>query len=87
MIEVFKTDVNHRDHARLLIKEIRKTFSGYAVNFDLDDCDRILRVKSVGEDIQSVRLISLLKHFGFHAEVLPDECTESLPGLTYTLKS
>ena len=73
MIEVFKTNVEQRFHANMLIEEIHQNFSGYAANFDLDDCDRILRVKSSKGFVESSMLISLLKNFGFHAEVLPDE--------------
>ena len=72
MIEVFKTNVKQRGQAKLLINQIHQTFSNYIANFDLDDCDKILRVKSTTGVIQSSRLVDLLKHFGFHAEVLPD---------------
>ena len=59
--------------ATLLIEEIHRTCAGYTANFDLDDCDRILRVKSSAGSIHPDTLILLLKRFGFHAEVLPDE--------------
>lgn len=72
MIEVFKTNVEHGDHARLLIDEIKKLHNDYEVNFDLDDCDSILRVKS-SVVIQTASLIELLQHLGFEASVLPDE--------------
>lgn len=48
-------------------------FADYKVNFDLGDCDNILRVKSFTEPIQSSLLIHLLNDLGFTAEVLPDE--------------
>ena len=73
MIEVFKTDVSNRDQANMLIEEIHKTFTGYIANFDLDDCDRILRIKCTTGLIQSSGLVNLLKVFGFHAEVLPGD--------------
>jgi hypothetical protein len=72
MVEVFKTDVNHRMHANMLVEQIHKTFSGYKANFDLEDCDRILRVKSATGSVESCRLIQLLNERGFRAEVLPD---------------
>jgi hypothetical protein len=72
MVEVFKTNVNLRVHAILVIEQIHKTFTGYKANFDLEDCDRILRVKSYTGSIESYRLIQLLKEQGFQAEVLPD---------------
>jgi hypothetical protein len=73
MIEVFKTNVLHRDHANLLVAKIHERFGDYTANFDLDDCDRILRVKCTGDRIRPSVVIELLKNFGFDAEVLPDE--------------
>ena len=74
MIEVFKTNVASPDQATMLMDQIHQNFSGYKVNFDLDDCDKILRVKTTAKDIESESLINFLKEFGCHAEVLPDEC-------------
>jgi hypothetical protein len=45
MIEVFKTDVRDSAEANRLVLEIDTRFSGCAANFDLSDCDRILRIK------------------------------------------
>ena len=75
MIEVFKTNVENHDQAKMLIEEIHRNFAGYKANFDLQDCDNILRVKSVTESIESKCLINFLKDFGFAAEILPDECS------------
>lgn len=73
MIEVFKTNVESDDHAIMLIDQIHKNFEGYKANFDLQDCDNILRVKSATPFIESNLLINFLHQFGFQAEVLPDE--------------
>ena len=67
------TNVTDHQQAEMLIEQIQKTFVGYAANFDLDDCDRILRVKSKAGSIESSPIIDLLNQFGFTAEVLPDE--------------
>jgi hypothetical protein len=72
-VEVFKTNVNDPDHAKLLIDQIHATFLDYTANFDLEDCDKILRVKSAEEPIQVLSLVVLIKNFGFDAEVLSDE--------------
>ena len=72
MIEVFRTNVMDSDHASMLIDQIHKNFIDYKANFDLEDCDKILRVRCT-ELIESSLLINLLKDFGFNAEVLPDE--------------
>ncbi len=73
MVEVFKTNVQDFDQASMLIEQIQSCFSGYTANFDLEDCDKILRVQSPKDSIQSSTLIGLLKKFGFDAEVLPDD--------------
>jgi hypothetical protein len=72
MIEVFKTNVKHRDHANVLIEQIHESFSDYTANFDLEDCDKILRVKCSTGEIEPAQLIRLLREFGFNAEVLED---------------
>ena len=72
MIEVFKTTVTHPDHAMMLIDMIHKTFADYKANFDLQDCDNILRVVSSTQTVHAENVISLLKEFGFHGEVLPE---------------
>lgn len=77
MVEVFKTDVKAYAHARMLIREIQEAFAGYSANFDLQDCDNILRITSQRKMISSSCLISFLKEYGFHAEVLTDEIPEN----------
>ena len=74
MVEVFRTNVNDLDHANMLIELIHNSFAEYQANFDLDDCDRILRVESTTGLVQSSFLILLLKNSGFIAEILPDDC-------------
>ena len=72
MVEVFKTDVMHPEAAALLVLQIRQVASWYKVNFDLSDCDRILRVQSSSEPVNAALVMEILKDFGFHAEILPD---------------
>ena len=83
-VEVFKTNVQEWYHANMLVAEIHKRFTGYKANFDLDDCDKILRVKAVTDMIPPAPIILLLRLYGFHAEVLPDEHhpTDSIKSLT-----
>ena len=72
MVEVFKTNVNDKDLALAMIDMIHKTFDGYRANFDLEDCDRILRIESQVNDIEPLMIISLLSDYGFQAQVLDD---------------
>lgn len=71
-VEVFKTDVADPERAKWLVDQIERNFTNCKVNFDLEDCDRILRVMFEGK-IQSDLLIDLLKNIGCLAEVLPDK--------------
>jgi hypothetical protein len=73
MVEVFKTNVEDSGQAIMLIDQIHKSFRHYKANFDLEDCDKILRVKSLSGYIQPSSLINLLRGFGFEAEVLPED--------------
>ncbi|WP_343700921.1 hypothetical protein [Chitinophaga sp.] len=73
MVEIFKTNVNSACFAHMLIYRIQQTFTEYIVNFDLEDCDRILRVKSTTGEIQPLPLIAFLQEHGCAAEVLPDD--------------
>lgn len=71
MVEVFRTNVADPERAKWLVDQIERNFTNCKVNFDLDDCDRVLRVV-FEERIQSDLLIDLLKNAGCMAEVLPD---------------
>jgi hypothetical protein len=70
-VEVFKTNVADPEQAKSLVDQIERNFTNSKVNFDLNDCDRILRIESEGK-IQSDLLIDWLKNMGCIAEVLPD---------------
>ena len=72
MVEVFKSDVNDPKHAEILIDMIHRVFVDYEANFDLDDCDHILRVECKSGLVQYDILINFLKKNGCNAEVLPD---------------
>ena len=72
MVEVFITDVKGQREAQVLLERIHAAFTGYKANFDLEDCDRVLRVLSITGCVESYRIIGLLKELGCHAEVLPD---------------
>lgn len=73
MIEVFKTDVTDALDAEVILKHIHNRFVLYEANFDLDDCDHILRVKSILGEVENDLLIQVLEKMGFKAVVLQDE--------------
>ena len=73
MVEVFKTNIEDPLRAKWLISKIHETFCNYEANFDLDDCDNILRVECSRGLVESQQLICFLEKFGCTAEVLEDE--------------
>jgi uncharacterized protein YpbB len=83
MIEVFKTNVTDTGHANMLVDQITKSFTNYKANFDLQDCDNILRVKCTTELIETSLLINLLREFGFNAEILTDEIPSPYPNVVH----
>lgn len=72
MVEVFKTNLNDVVQSIIVAKEIERSFPYYEVNFDLDDCDRILRIKNRSGSVEIPPVVLLLEQFGYYAEVLPD---------------
>jgi len=72
MVEVFKTTVTDTYYAKLLLRKIHARFPGYQANFDLSDCDRILRIEAAA-GIEVHHIILIVQRFGYHAEVLADE--------------
>lgn len=81
MVEVFKTNVTDQSDAKRLVEQIHLVLSNCKANFDLEDCDNILRVQFITGRIDPSAVIALLKCLGYHAEVLPDE----LPVLSDTV--
>lgn len=72
MVEIFRTNVNSPERADLLLLELQERFPGYKMNFDLEDCDKILRVEAIEAPINPAEIIWLLARSGYHSEVLPD---------------
>jgi len=81
MVEVFKTNVIYESQAILLSGLIAQAIPCLKVNFDLDDCDHILRIELSGR-LDNQKLIGLLRDHGFHAEELTDDF--STPSLFLT---
>lgn len=71
-MEVFRTDVSHPQIARQVAHVIQSAFPEYVVNFDLSDCDRILRIKTTSFKVDVNAICSMLRSLGVRADVLPD---------------
>lgn len=72
MVEVFKTTVPTRRIAAVLLQGLRRQFPAHRIGFDLEDCDRILRVETGGEAIDNPSIIRFLQQNGFHCAPLED---------------
>jgi hypothetical protein len=68
VVEVFKTNVEHEKEAKELVDMLRERFPGSRVNFDLQDCDRILRVE--GKKVCVDAILGLMETEGFTCTVL-----------------
>ncbi|MCQ6957178.1 hypothetical protein [Mucilaginibacter aquariorum] len=68
MIEVFKTDVQSVEQSKPLIRKLKNYIPGGWVNFDLEDCDKVLRVEGSVFSVEAI--IKLLHKNGHHCEIL-----------------
>lgn len=68
MVEVFRTNVSNPQQADELIGLLRTIFPGSRINFDLEDCDNILRIDN--DQVEPAQVIALMKANGFHCAVL-----------------
>jgi len=70
MIYVFKTSVKRKKDIEKLKPNLTKLLPLTKWNFDLEDCDKILRIESQNEITNLI--IKELQRCGFHCEELPD---------------
>lgn len=82
MVEVFKTNIHCQAHALAIGNFLQDIFQCYVVNFDLDDCDRIMRIRSLRDSVDSERVCRLVLAMGFEASVLSDDPARSKGVLT-----
>jgi len=68
LIEVFKTNVEETVHAARIVTLLLEHFPGSKINFDLHDCDKILRVE--GKSFCAEKIMILVAENGFNCSVL-----------------
>jgi hypothetical protein len=68
MVEVFKTNVQKKAQSKMLLCLLCDVFPSFKINFDLSDCDKVLRVE--GDNIDASRIMVQVKEHGFMCEVL-----------------
>jgi len=67
MVEVFKTDVTSETEADMLLAVLQKKYPEARINFDLQDCDRILRIKGT---VSTKDVVDILISKGYFCEEL-----------------
>lgn len=70
MVEVFKTNVQLEEHATTLAEKLSLLFPKTKINFDLEDCDKVLRVE--GNTFVSTKIIETLTLNGYDCSLLEE---------------
>lgn len=70
-VKVYKTDLDDRLTANKILDEIRWAFPGSDPSFDLEDCDKVLRIEKPASGIDEQRIQSILKTYGYEMNDLP----------------
>lgn len=68
IVEVFKTNVQTVIDTNYIINTILLHFPDYRINFDLEDCDKILRVEGIELDAKNI--IKYLNNLGYNCILL-----------------
>lgn len=68
MMEVFSTNVRRTSHAKEIAALLTKHFPGVKINFDLSDCDRVLKI--AGKNFMPEQIMSMVRQKGFECRLL-----------------
>ena len=68
MVEAFKTNVQKKTQSKMLLSILSEAFPSFKINFDLSDCDKVLRVE--GDNIEALSIMILVNENGFRCEIL-----------------
>lgn len=63
MVEVFSTNIQSEEEANMILQKLLCHYPAHRINFDLEDCDKILRI--AGADICISDVVELLNCQGF----------------------
>jgi hypothetical protein len=69
---VYRTTVISWSAAKALLDQLRRLFPDWCISFDLEDCDKVLRVESPDDSIPTDFIASLLQRSGYECQPLPD---------------
>lgn len=68
MIEVFKTDISNNAVAEIIAKHLQTILPEAKINFDVEDCDNILRVEGNSMLVNTVE--QQITALGFYCKAL-----------------
>lgn len=68
-IEVYKTNVDEHSSARMILDEIRESHPNSDPSFDLEDCDKVLRIED-SSGINSLKIEEIIQNHGYHLNSL-----------------
>lgn len=68
MVEVFKTNIRKLNISQEIVEMLKNRFPDHKINFDLEDCDNILRVEASRP--QPAEIVRLIEGLGFQCETL-----------------
>ena len=63
VVEIFKTNVQKESDRDYIMMVMQKQFPDYKINFDLEDCDKILRIEGV--DLQCDNVMNHVSGLGY----------------------
>lgn len=69
MIEVFKTNVQEESQCSIIIEKLLEHYPNSSINFDLEDCDKVLRIHA--PTFSNTKIIDILNSHGYFCEALP----------------
>ena len=69
-VEVFKTNVLSKRAAKIILNEIGMHQPAYKCNFDLDDCDKVLRIEHENGNIDAELVFNVLQKNNFDGSIL-----------------
>lgn len=68
MVEVFKTNISNLAQAKQVVKLLQQQFPLAKITFDLQDCDKILRIEN--NTINPPFVIKIVNQLGINCQVL-----------------
>lgn len=72
MIELFRTNIQHKVAKKQVLMAIREQIPGVVATLELDDNDKMLRVVGAWAPVPTQQIIELVKGQGFSCEVFND---------------